>query len=254
MKPIVFLGPSLPLGAARKVLDAEFLPPVAQGDVLRLIGCGASIVVIIDGAFESAPAVWHNEILFAIERGLTVIGAASMGALRAAELARYGMIGVGAIYHAYRRGWLEGDDEVAVLHAPNELGGAALTEALVNVRWTCRSAVRAGILSPDEAARLVQFAKGVHYKARTWARILQECDNCPLTEDVAGTLAAWVKGNRVDQKARDAAAALSRARMLQSKGPRARHGERIPVEPTAAWLTLLAETGAQDHAAEAICV
>ena len=45
--------------------------------------------------------------------GTQVFGAASMGALRAAELAPFGMIGVGAIFAAYRDGRLTGDDEVA---------------------------------------------------------------------------------------------------------------------------------------------
>ena len=42
--------------------------------------------LIIDGSFQSQPAVRHKEILWALSRGIPVIGAASMGALRAAEL------------------------------------------------------------------------------------------------------------------------------------------------------------------------
>ena len=33
--PVVFLGPSLPLETARDILDAEYRPPAAQGDILR---------------------------------------------------------------------------------------------------------------------------------------------------------------------------------------------------------------------------
>ena len=42
------------------------------------------------GAFASVPAVRHKEILWALSEGIPVIGAASIGALRAAELTAFG--------------------------------------------------------------------------------------------------------------------------------------------------------------------
>ena len=78
--------------------------------------------MLIDGLFDASPAVRHKELLQLMARGVPVIGAASMGALRAAELAPFGMIGVGRIFTAYAAGALVGDDEVALLHGPEELG------------------------------------------------------------------------------------------------------------------------------------
>ncbi|MBP5873147.1 hypothetical protein F3K24_43140, partial [Streptomyces sp. LBUM 1485] len=46
--------------------------------------------VIIDGLYHQAPALRHKEIIAAMARGVRVIGAASIGALRAAELAPFG--------------------------------------------------------------------------------------------------------------------------------------------------------------------
>ena len=86
MTAYVFLGPSLPLDQARAILDAIYLPPVQQGDLLRLLELKPRYVGIIDGYFETVPAVWHKEILLAMSQGVHVFGAASMGALRAAEL------------------------------------------------------------------------------------------------------------------------------------------------------------------------
>src|SRR6185436_15392645 len=78
----VFLGPSLPIADAVRVLDAVYLPPVAVGDVYRLVReARPRRIAIIDGYFERMAAVWHKEILFALERGVAVYGAASMGAL-----------------------------------------------------------------------------------------------------------------------------------------------------------------------------
>ena len=97
-------------------------------------------IAIIDGYFERMAAVWHKEILLALERGIAVWGAASMGALRAAELAPFGMIGVGAIYRAFARGALDADDEVAVAHLPAEHGYRA---RLATRSSTCATASRA---------------------------------------------------------------------------------------------------------------
>lgn len=71
----------------------------AAGDLLRL----APRPGIVDGSFHQTRAVRHKEILALIDAGVTVLGAASMGALRAAELDTYGMIGVGRVYDDFRR-------------------------------------------------------------------------------------------------------------------------------------------------------
>ena len=63
---------------------------------------GATVIGLIDGLYEDRAAPWHKEILFALENGAQVFGAASMGALRAAECADFGMIGVGAVFERYR--------------------------------------------------------------------------------------------------------------------------------------------------------
>src|SRR5512132_542369 len=110
----IFTGPTLAPAEARAVLGATYLPPAAQGDVLRAALRRPHAIGIIDGYFERVPAVWHKEILWAMAQGIHVFGSSSMGALRAAELHAFGMIGIGAIFEAYRDGELEDDDEVAV--------------------------------------------------------------------------------------------------------------------------------------------
>ena len=114
---VVFLGPTLTLDEGRAVLDAQYLPPAGHGDVLRAALRRPRVIAIVDGVFERQPAVWHKEILFALSKGIHVYGAASMGALRAAELDEFGMRGIGEVYRAYADGTLEDDDEVAVAHA-----------------------------------------------------------------------------------------------------------------------------------------
>ena len=150
MSLFVFLGPTLPLAEARAVLDATYLPPVSQGDVYRASLERPSAIGIIDGYFERVPAVWHKEILWAMSQGIHVFGAASTGALRAAELAPYGMVGVGAIFEAFRTGVLEDDDEVAVVHGAEDTGYRSLSEAMVNVRATLGHAEAAGLIPRED--------------------------------------------------------------------------------------------------------
>ncbi|MBV9280357.1 MAG: TfuA-like protein, partial [Chloroflexi bacterium] len=128
MTAYIFLGPTLAVEEAQCVLDAVYHPPVSQGDVYRASLHHPSAIGIVDGSFEMVPAVWHKEILWAMTRGIHVFGAASMGALRAAELAAFGMEGVGAIFEAYCRGFLEDDDEVAVRHGPAQVGYRSQSE------------------------------------------------------------------------------------------------------------------------------
>ena len=141
---VVFLGPTLAVDDARAVLDAHYLPPAAHGDVFQAALRRPRAIAVVDGVFERRPAVWHKEILFALSEGIHVYGAASIGALRAAELDAFGMRGVGEVYRAYADGTIEDDDEVAVAHADAEYGFRALSEAMVDVRATLASAVARG--------------------------------------------------------------------------------------------------------------
>src|SRR5580704_4909512 len=146
MRAVIFAGPSLP-PSLRPVNPAiEWHPPVRQGELYRAALAGPAVIGVVDGYFEVTPTVWHKEILFAMAQGIHVFGAASIGALRAAELDAFGMRGIGDIYQDFRDGVLEDDDEVAVLHGPAELGYPPVTEAMVNIRATLAVAVADGIV------------------------------------------------------------------------------------------------------------
>ncbi|TIT86320.1 MAG: TfuA domain-containing protein, partial [Mesorhizobium sp.] len=119
MRPrLVFTGPTLSHPEAQQVADVICLPPAVQGSIVAAVQrYDPAAIVIIDGAFQAEPAVRHKEILWAISQAIPVIGAGSMGALRAAELYPY-MHGVGLIYRWYRRFAFLPDDAVAVLYGP----------------------------------------------------------------------------------------------------------------------------------------
>ncbi|MET1412367.1 TfuA-like protein [Roseibium sp. HPY-6] len=210
---IVFAGPSLDPCGLPDGLEAELRHPAAQGDLVETVRQhGTCVIALIDGLFQGVPAVRHKEILWAIDRGAIVFGAASMGALRAAELASFGMHGRGLIYRWLRRYPLLPDDAVAVLHAPPELGAAALTEALVDLRRKFKQAVRKRVISRDTATELTQIAQNLHYGKRTLANILADA----TTRD-ADDLARKLNGLKHSQKAEDANFLLQELRDRQEK-------------------------------------
>jgi hypothetical protein len=188
----IFAGPTLPPAEAAKILEADYLPPAAIGDVYKAAQKRPWAIGIIDGFFESTPSVWHKEVLWAMAQGIHVFGASSMGALRAAELAAFGMIGVGAIFEAYRDGAIEDDDEVAVVHGPPELGYVQLSEAMVNIRATMKKAIAADVAPPATAAALIEIAKSLYYKQRSYDRLLSEASGHGLPADEVARFKAWL--------------------------------------------------------------
>lgn len=242
MSVYVFLGPTLPAAEARRELDAVYLPPVSQGDVYRVAARGARAIGIIDGYFDRVPAVWHKEILWALAQGIPVFGSASMGALRAAELASFGMEGVGKVFEAYRDGALKDDDEVAVIHGPGESGYRAASEAMVNIRATLAAAADAGIISSGTRAALEGIAKALFYAERSYPHLLKLAEERGLLREELGALQRWLPHGRVDQKRADALALLRmmRERLKSNSRPRS---NPVGVEHTTYWDRALHSAG-----------
>lgn len=217
----VFLGPSLPRAEAEALLPGiEVLPPAVLGDVYALARRGeVDRIALIDGRFESTPAVWHKELLFALAQGIRVFGASSMGALRAAELHPYGMEGVGAVFADYRNGVLEDDDEVALVHGPAQTGYACISIAMVNVRHALGAAREAGLLDAAAATTMLAQLKTLHYAARTWTAV----EAAARSHGVAAVaeLMLFLRSPERDLKRRDAIELLCRL------------GQELPPPPAA---------------------
>ena len=145
-------------------------PPVAHGDLLRLGLVRGDLVVIIDGYYHQSASVRHKEILALIADGVVVVGCASMGALRAAELAKYGMIGTGTVSRMYRDGVLDADDEVAVAHGPAP-DYRSFTVPLVVVRHAAELLAGLGEIDRTDAESMVDIARNIHYTERSWQAI-----------------------------------------------------------------------------------
>ena len=128
-------------------------------------------------------------------------GAASMGALRAAECARFGMKGVGRVFELYRDGVITRDDEVAVAYDPDS--GHAVSESLVGIRIGLDSAVLAGLVDPRTAGDVLDEVSTWPWRDRLLPRVARLAGGDPAA---SAELLAHLEATNV--KASDAEAVL----------------------------------------------
>jgi hypothetical protein len=195
---------SIPVSEARKVLDADYRPPIKRGD-LPSLSDQVRYVGIIDGVFMNDCSVGHREIIALLKRGVTVVGGGSMGALRASELSDLGMIGVGRIFEMYSGGEIEGDDEVALIFNPET--GDPLSEPLVNIRATLALAVEKDIIEADSSAQILEKVRREYYPRRSMALMLELAKDV-LDPVILADLTDFVRISNVDIKRKDALAVL----------------------------------------------
>ena len=221
MSFVIFVGPTLDHAYAAREIDATFLPPASQGDVYLAARARPWGIGLIDGYFQHVPAVWHKEILWALAQGIHVFGAASIGALRAAELAAFGMRGVGSIFADFERGVLQDDDEVTILHSDADSGYRALSDAMVNIRATLAAAVAQDVIGAQLRDELLTAAKQTFYQQRSYAVLIKGARQCTAQRDELERFERWLPSGMIDQKRADAIALLRdmRAQREQHRGP-----------------------------------
>ena len=183
----IFIGPT---GRGLDLSGLTVLPPAQQGDIATEVLKGPDTLILIDGYFTQHLAPWHKEILFAIEKGCRVIGAGSLGALRAVECKRYGMEPVGVIARWYENYTCLDDSEVALAHSCAEDGYVPLSVPLVNIRATVNAL--------NEDKDIIETCSKIFFMERSWAKI----------KSAIGSKATVLKKNYVNQKALDAEEAI----------------------------------------------
>lgn len=206
--PHIFLGPSLSIEEAKKILpNAYYHHPIRCGDLLRLLRLNPKKVLIIDGCYEFTGSIWHKEVCLALELGIEVYGAASMGALRASELHQIGMIGIGQIFEDFKNGTLNDDDEVAVIHQSQDEGFVAVNDAMINIRQTLKDLVSDRVLSTEIATTLEKAAKNQFYPNRNFLDLIET--NEALSSIERDNILKWLSQKGMsDVKKQDAILAL----------------------------------------------
>jgi hypothetical protein len=172
--------------------------------MLRLPLCQGDVIGIVDGYFHQTLAVRHKEILVCLSKGVHVLGGASIGALRAAELDAFGMVGVGQVYQDYRDGRLTADDEVALEHSTADTGYRPLSEPLVNIRATLRRAESAGLLDTPTRRSLIDTLTTMPYRQRSYWRLARLAHETGMAKPVIDALSRFCARYPVDAKRTDA--------------------------------------------------
>jgi hypothetical protein len=182
-RPLVaFVGPSISRTEVERLCPGlDVRPPVRRDDLYREREKGAWGFLVIDGVFMQEDAVSPREVADVLADGALVVGAASMGALRAADCWPAGARGVGLIYRLYRRGILASDEEVAVAVSADGTD-AAVSLPLVNVRYALSRAVRRRLIDRARAREIVDAATRIYYPERTWPAVLHAAG--PVPSDV----------------------------------------------------------------------
>lgn len=202
---ITFSGPTISASEIQHYLpDAICLPPAAQGDLYSVSRQSPSVIVLIDGYFKWTPATWHKEILWAINKGIKVMGSSSMGALRAAETYNYGMIGVGKIFKDYLAGNLEDDDEVAVTHGSHEDNYVSLSIPMVDIRATVSAALISKVINNKQAEHIIEKGKQLFYPLRQMETIFTKLNDSIFPPNKRNGILKWFTENYVNQKKIDA--------------------------------------------------
>ena len=246
MTLIVFGGPSLKAGARERFPELSIRGPARQGDVYLALREAPRAIGIIDGFFDAVPSVWHKEALWAMAQGVHILGASSIGALRAAELDSFGMEGIGSVYEAFRDGVLEDDDEVAVTHGPLELGHRPLTLAMVSIRATLEAAPADWV---EEACSLSIYrdaAKALGYRERTVPKISAKALELGGKASDVAKLSVQMTEKFVDVKAADAETLLTamRDRAAEFSKP---NTVRYTFNDTSAWRAFVTWAESQSY-------
>lgn len=204
VKVIIYTGLSLPFDEAREILDSHddveviYKRPIKRGDLGHDMKENPDIIGIIDGVFHQNSSVGHKEILNVLNKGVTVVGASSMGALRASEMDSLGMVGIGYVYEQYATGKVASDDDVAVMLDSDTL--EALSEPLINMDYVFTNAVSENIITESQKDELIKIAKSTFYPKRNYS---QTINSSSLDEKTRNQLIDFIRTS-VDIKKEDA--------------------------------------------------
>lgn len=233
---ILFSGPSLRAEDRQAFPDLDHRPPARRGDIVRAVRDGATAIGLVDGLFGGVPAVWHKEILSALAAGVAVAGGASMGALRAAECAAFGMVGIGVVYSAVARGRVVHDAWVAQAHGPSDIGWLPVSEAEADLAATVALARRRGAIEPAEARALATAGAAAFFADRTLKRVVADA---ALPEERRSVVLGALSANRLERKRRDG---LKVARWVRARPDvRGTSPEDWTLAETSQWRAMLAE-------------
>jgi len=172
MKTIIFAGPSISHQQLAGMTTADIAPPIRRGDIDQF--SEHDLFVILDGEFGQNLSVSPKEILSLLNARKIVIGASSMGALRASELDTCGMIGVGWVYEHFTSAAFRRDDDVALAYSPLDL--SPITVPTIDVEYWTALLFERNLISTKEKKIICQTTRKIFYAERTEGKLMRELE------------------------------------------------------------------------------
>jgi hypothetical protein len=205
-KPIVYLGPTLRREEAVKILDADYRDPAKKGDFLKLSqdSYEKKYVGFIDGVFlHDYPPPPIEVYHLATRKNIELIGASSLGALRAVELEKFGMKGIGKIFQLFKNGVINADDEVAVTFVRGS--NILQSEAMIDIRFNLFLAYKKGIITNETKKGVAMIAKSMYFPFRNYEDLINLTQQkYPSIHHELENFRSYILKNKDSLKARDA--------------------------------------------------
>jgi TfuA protein len=202
-KPVIFIGPTLSIDKAKEILDADYRPPAKKGDLLKLIPTAVKFVGLIDGYFlQDYPPTPIEVYNLLRKKDVLVFGSSSLGALRAVELKRFGMMGIGKIFNLFLKGIIDSDDEVAVTFTGYR---EYQSDALIDIRYNLFLAQKKQIIDKNTKRNILRIAKKTYFPYRTYDDILEKSKKVfSLQKKQIEDFGEYVSKHKVSLKEKDA--------------------------------------------------
>lgn len=170
-KLIVYVGPTLSTQTITENFHNVVVNPPLQRDQLKTQYLNSQIqtndsVLVIDGQFSGIESPPVSDFRWLATKGVNLIGASSLGAVRAMECSPIGMKGIGWVYRQFREGRFTSDADVAVRMDP-ETAYKQLTVPICDIVYYCDSLYEKGILSDASRRDIISSARNIYYLDRT---------------------------------------------------------------------------------------
>jgi hypothetical protein len=144
-----------------------------------------------------------------------------MGALRASELDRSGMIGIGWVYDRFRRSAVRRDADAALVYSPFDF--KPMTVPMVDIEYWMEQAAAVELIPHRENTILLKAARKIFFADRTVDRLMDTLRRA-IGGDMLESLLAFSGGTIPSVKSIDAAEAV---RLSASLAEQVRANNRI---------------------------
>ena len=161
---------------AKHLPDADVGNPIQRGDIWRDIKNRTHVVLIIDGKFHHNLPVSINEIMDGLRCGIAIYGSSSMGALRAAELYPYGMVGHGKIFEFIKNDRYFRDDYLGQTFIEDKGVPREFSQSYIDLYFNMEALLLAHKISRVTFDAVTSLYRDLPYPSRNFATLKRSID------------------------------------------------------------------------------